>query len=240
MMVMRASLQLRLALLVAGLVHTRTFTSSCIHSLHSEVFRESSHIAAFQTNDDGVGSELNSDQEDLSLEAFQRAKKQERQSFKTDDVADGDGSSDKNENDEIDSLSLQAFQEAKKQQSTSGETTTIDDFDGYQLRDVIVAKFGASYDVAFNPLIVFGFRKLYLNIMPYKLGRRPFRHETELDYLCHLQAVVEILQKYEQLEYVLKQIQETDKKPISGRVPVVAVPIRLKLTKDQVQNIIGR
>ena len=28
------------------------------------------------------------------------------------------------------------------------------------------------------------------NIMPFRLGGKRFRHETEYDYLCHLQAVV--------------------------------------------------
>ena len=28
------------------------------------------------------------------------------------------------------------------------------------------------------------------NVMPFRLGGRRFRHETEYDYLCHLQAVV--------------------------------------------------
>jgi hypothetical protein len=139
-------------------------------------------------------------------------------------------------------LSLEAFQQAKdkqKQQQQQQESRATEDFDGYALRDVIFKKWGSCYDVNFNRVDSFRTRKLYLNIMPYKLGRRPFRHETELDYLSHLQAVVEILQKYEQLDYVLDQISCTDKKPIAGRSPVVAVPIRLDLTKDQVDKIIG-
>ena len=75
--------------------------------------------------------------------------------------------------------------------------------------------------------------------MPFYLGRRPFRHATEYDYLCHLQAVVEILRDYNQLSYVLYQIEETTKKPIPGRVPLVAVPLRLDLTEQQVDAILG-
>jgi hypothetical protein len=145
------------------------------------------------------------------------------------------------DDDDDDDFSLEAFQQAKKKQQKQElqKIQVPDDFDGYALRDVIFEKWGSCYDVAFNRVDALGFRKLYLNIMPYKLGRRPFRHETELDYLCHLQAVVEILQKYEQLDYVLEQISDTEKKPIAGRVPIVAVPIRLDLTKDQVNAIIG-
>jgi hypothetical protein len=152
---------------------------------------------------------------------------------KNDDIDDDD--------DDLD-LSLGAFQQAKekqKQQQKQKERKASKDFDGYALRDVIFKKWGSCYDVNFNRVDSFRTRKLYLNIMPYKLGRKPFRHDTELDYLSHLQAVVEILQKYEQLDYVLEQISDTDKKPIGGRSPVVAVPIRLDLTKDQVNKIIG-
>lgn len=86
--------------------------------------------------------------------------------------------------------------------SSSTETnalTTIGDgeeqeeereFDGYALRDAIYNKWGQCFDVDFQPVTTFGFRELYLNVMPFRLGGKRFRHETELDYLCHLQAVV--------------------------------------------------
>lgn len=44
----------------------------------------------------------------------------------------------------------------------------------------------------FQPVTTFGSRELYLNVMPVRLGSKKFRHETELDYLCHLQAIVSI------------------------------------------------
>lgn len=104
--------------------------------------------------------------------------------------------------------------------------------------------------------------------MPFRLGGRRFRHQTEYDYLCHLQAVVssdqayifvlieqtilltllstfehhekvEILVKYNQLEYILTQIGETTKKPRAGTSPLVAVPLRLDLTPEQVEKILG-
>jgi hypothetical protein len=141
------------------------------------------------------------------------------------------------DDDDLD-LSLGAFQQAKKKQKQQ-QNKAPESFDGYALRDAIFKKWGFCYDVNFNRVDTWRDRQLFLNIMPYKLGRKPFRHDTELDYLSHLQAVVEILRKYEQLDYVLEQISDTDKKPIGGRSPVVAVPIRLDLTKDQVDKIIG-
>ena len=59
-----------------------------------------------------------------------------------------------------------------------------------QLRDAIYNKWGQCFDVNFQPVTTFGFRELYLNVMPFRLGSKRFRHETELDYLCHLQAIV--------------------------------------------------
>jgi hypothetical protein len=152
----------------------------------------------------------------------------------------------KNDNvdvDDDDDFSLGAFQKAKdkqkQQQQKQLDIKAMEDFDGYALRDVIFDKWGSYYDVNFNRMDSFRSRQLYLNILPYQLGRKPCRHDTELDYLSHLQAVVEILRKYEQLDYVLEQIRDTKKKPIAGRVSVEAVPIKLDLTKDEVDKIIG-
>jgi hypothetical protein len=115
-----------------------------------------------------------------------------------------------------------------------------EDFDGYAFRDLLMEKWGACYDVDFNPVDSFGFREIYLNIYPFKMGgRNKWRHSSELDYLCHLQAIVEILEKYEQLDKVIYQIQDTTKTPRMG-APIKAVPIRLDLTKDEVTKILGR
>jgi hypothetical protein len=64
------------------------------------------------------------------------------------------------------------------------------EFDGYAMRDAIYNKWGECFDVDFQKVDSYGFRSVYLNIMPFRLGGKRFRHETELDYLCHLQAVV--------------------------------------------------
>jgi len=113
------------------------------------------------------------------------------------------------------------------------------EFDGYALRDAILNKFGVCWDVDFQRVESYGFRKVYLNILPFKLGGRRFRHESEWDYLCHLQAIVEILQKYDLLDSVLVQLEETKKKPRPGTSPLVAVPLRLDLTEDQIDQILG-
>jgi hypothetical protein len=155
--------------------------------------------------------------------------------------------SEKNDKGDVDNneeeLSMEAFQKAKEQaeaqQKKREQEAQLQEFDGYMLRDVIYNKWGACYDVDFHRVDSFGVRSLYLNVLPFQLGRRPFRHETELDYLCHLQAVVEILQKYNQLDYVLYQMEETTKRPRPGTSPLVAVPLRLDLTPEQVKQILN-
>jgi hypothetical protein len=152
--------------------------------------------------------------------------------------ADNESSPQESGSDDDAELSMQAFLIAKEQLQVQKEDEVVD-FDGYAMRDVILAKWGACFDVDFNRVETFGFRSVYLNILPFKLGRRPFRHESELDYLCHLQAVVEILQKYDQLDFVLYQISETSKKPRPGTSPLIAVPLRLDLSSSQVDEIFG-
>ena len=120
----------------------------------------------------------------------------------------------------------------------SGEEEEAE-FDGYALRDAILNKFGVCWDVDFQRVESYGFRKVYLNILPFKLGSRRFRHQSEWDYLCHLQAIVEILQKYDLLDSVLVQLEETKKKPRPGTSPLVAVPLRLDLTEEQIDQILG-
>ena len=103
-------------------------------------------------------------------------------------------------------INLSSFQEelSKRQQqqqevadNLEEEATDTDDnnkeeeeFDGYAMRDAILNKWGECFDVDFNKVDAYGLRSVYLNIMPFRLGGKRFRHDTELDYLCHLQAVV--------------------------------------------------
>ena len=155
------------------------------------------------------------------------------QCFATDSPAFQDEAVDK---DDDDAWSLDAFQNevTKRQQQQEEEES----FDGYAFRDALFAKWGECFDVDFRRVDNFGFRDIYLNILPFKLGGRRFRHGSELDYLCHLQAVVEILEKYGQLGLVLHAIQESEKTPKMGN-PIKAVPIKLDLSEEDVNKILG-
>ncbi|KAL7474133.1 hypothetical protein ACHAW6_000126 [Cyclotella cf. meneghiniana] len=45
--------------------------------------------------------------------------------------------------------------------------------------------------------------------------------------------------KYNQLGNVIMQLMETTKKPWAGRSPLVAVPLHLDLTPEEVNKILG-
>lgn len=161
-------------------------------------------------------------------------------------VTEDEPSSPANTDDEDDdSLSLAAFQQEinkrtpppPTQQENCEEEEEV--FDGYVMRDILVEKWGHAFDLEFQPVEALGFKEIYLNVMPFRLGSKRFRHATELDYLCHLQAIVEILLKYNQVGTVLYQIDSTTKKPRGGTSPLVAVPLKLDLTPEQVNKILG-
>ena len=163
---------------------------------------------------------------------------------KDDDKEDKSESSTNDEEINISSFQQELAKREQQQVADDLESVTAtceetEEFDGYMMRDAIYNKFGECFDVDFNKVDSYGFRSVYLNIMPFRLGGKRFRHKTELDYLCHLQAVVEILQKYNQLDYVLAQLEETNKKPRAGTSPLIAVPLRLDLTEEQVNQIMG-
>jgi len=139
-----------------------------------------------------------------------------------------------------DNLSLAAFQqEVSKREPQQEDDDDDEEFDGYVMRDIIVEKWGQAFDLEFQRVEAMGFKEVYLNVMPFRLGSRKFRHATELDYLCHLQAVVEILLKYDQVGNILYQIDATNKKPRAGTSPLLAVPLKLDLTPEQVDKILG-
>ena len=200
-------------------------------------------------NDDSV-KDINDGDEKINLSSFQKelSKRQQQQDLMVDSEQ---------------MASVMSITDA----DDNTETEEEEEFDGYAMRDAILNKWGECFDVDFNRVDSYGFRSVYLNILPFRLGGKRFRRksldvllnfllfccstltptpllfansdETELDYLCHLQAVVEILQKYDQLDYVLAQLNETNKKPRAGTSPLIAVPLRLDLTEEQVNQILG-
>ena len=73
--------------------------------------------------------------------------------------------------------------------------------------------------------------------VPVFLSNNPIQCSTQLNETMVIK--VEILEKYDQLEYVLTQLEETNKKPRAGTSPLVAVPFRLDLTEDELESILN-
>lgn len=129
---------------------------------------------------------------------------------------------------------LESFKSAKKKQAENSFSGVENlEFDGYALQDLLVAKCGASLDIEFQR---FG-DKLYCTVLPILGFGTPLRsrHDTELDYLMHLQGVIEILRKYDNLEYFLAFVETTKKTPKRG---TDAVLCRLNLSEEQAAQII--
>lgn len=149
------------------------------------------------------------------------------------EAADADSSDAKEENDG--DLSIQTFQQRKRHQQQPKQKstkTTTSDFDGYALRDLLIEKWGVPLDIDFQrgPNA-----QVYCTILPVAFGSRKCRHFQELDYLMHLQGVVEILEKYNQLELFLSFIETTNKKPKAG---TDSVPFRLDLSREEMETIL--
>lgn len=144
---------------------------------------------------------------------------------------------------DVDSFSVASFQKAAAAaaQEKPEMNVTISDkesgiIDGYGLRDMLVDKWGVPLDIDFQR----GFSQLpfvYVTVLPVVgFGSRKSRHLTELDYLMHLQAVVEILDEYDNLEAWLGFVQGTKQTPKPG---VTSVPYRLDLSPSQLQKVLG-
>ncbi|KAJ1629741.1 hypothetical protein T492DRAFT_1008517 [Pavlovales sp. CCMP2436] len=116
------------------------------------------------------------------------------------------------------------------------EALAAEDFDGYTLRQLLVDKWGQSYDVELAVTQVLSSQFVYLQIFPWEISRKPFRHSDERAYLEHLQAVAELLVEWGQCATVKQQIRETDKEPRRTTNPISTVPLRLNLPKELVRS----
>ena len=151
-------------------------------------------------------------------------------------------------------VSIEAFQNAKNKKSlissastssfkeTSTSTTTDDaesssspDFDGYKLRDLLVKKWGVPLDVDFQRGDMN--TAVYCSVLPVVgFGNATkSRHDTELDYLMHLQGIIEILNKYDNLDPFLLFLNTTNRIPKPG---IGSVPYKLVLSPSSLKQIL--
>lgn len=156
------------------------------------------------------------EKEQVSVESsFQQAKNKEES------INDENGSLG------MEDLSLEAFRAAVATSKAPSPT----DLDGYALRDLLISRWGAPLDVDFQrqPGAV------YCTVLPVAFGSRKCRHESEISYLMHLQGVIEVLQKYNNLDAFVNFLLTTDKTP---RVGTDSLPFRLQLSNEQRDKIL--
>jgi hypothetical protein len=115
---------------------------------------------------------------------------------------------------------LEAFQSAVVSKEKEEEDV---DFDGYKLRDLLIEKWGVPLDIDFQRGI--GGQTVYCTVLPVAYGSKKCRHESELDYLMHLQGVIEII----------ISLQKTRRSPKPG---VESVPFLLELDSQSLKQIL--
>jgi len=175
---------------------------------------------------------------DVSMDSFQRAQQKfmSKPSDSNESSSSSSSSSTTSSSPSVDAdnaLSAQAFQSAVASSGKKENTDGDIDFDGYKLRDLLVQKWGVQLDVDFQR--GYGGGTVYCTVLPVAFGSRRCRHESELDYLMHLQAVVGVLKKYDNLDPFIFFVQSTNKQPKPG---VESAPFLMKLNEDQLKAIL--
>jgi len=142
-------------------------------------------------------------------------------------------------NDDDDGAWMDAFAAAK---DANADEITINgtqlplDFDGYAMQDLLLSKWNMPLDIDFQRTG----RQIYCTVLPqlgYGGGPLTCRFDTELNYLMHLQGVVEVLHKYDQLEGFISFVEGTRKVPKRG---TDSVPFRLRLSEEGVGRIVPK
>lgn len=129
---------------------------------------------------------------------------------------------------------MDAFASAKNRNEDEEAMEDLN-YDGYALQDLLLSKWGVSLDVDFQKIG----DNVYCTVLPLVGYGSPLRsrHNTELDYLMHLQGVVEILHKYDNLSAFIAFINETNKVPKRG---TDSVPFRLNLSDEDKSRVFSR
>lgn len=168
-----------------------------------------------------------------------RRAKAESEAIDSGELPDYDGADDPFSAENFRAVADRAAREKKKQRVSDGDDgddggrRPPESFDGYKLRDLLLSKWGKPLDVDLQRRPP---RSVYCTIMPVAYGSRKCRHGTELEYLMHLQGIVEILDKYDNLELFLDFIRTTNRTPLGG---TDSVPFLMALSDDELDRILG-
>ena len=102
----------------------------------------------------------------------------------------------------------------------------LQEFDGYKFRDLIVSQWGAAYDIQIKREMWLGKPMLFLNVMWKYLGQQSF-HLSEQEYLEHLQALAELVVKWDRVDHLKEEIRKQRKRPNAYFGYAVALPLNL-------------
>jgi hypothetical protein len=184
-----------------------------------------------------AGATGNDKNNDVSVSSYQQAKRKLEEHKSGRQVASSANRSSK----DLDSvatsssLSLEAFQAAVMATTDTDLEADSFEYDGYKLRDLLVSKWGVPLDVDFQR--GYSGSTVYCTVLPVVgFGTSKARHATELEYLMHLQAVVEILHQYDNLDAFTTFVEAARRAPKPG---TESVPFRLDLNDRDVRKILG-
>lgn len=129
---------------------------------------------------------------------------------------------------------MEAFTAAKKK-SDGDDDDKVEtlEYDGYALQDLLLSKWGIPLDVDFQRIG----GQIYCTVLPalgFGGGPLQSRHGSELEYLMHLQGVIEVLHKYDNLYEFIAFVETTTRVPKRG---TDSVPFRLNLSREDVDKI---
>jgi len=103
------------------------------------------------------------------------------------------------------------------------ENDQHENFDGYKLRDLLLNKWGRSYDIQLKGTPWMNGQTLVtVNIM-WKYQEQQSFHLSQEDYLCHLEAITHYLKKWNAVNHFIEYVNSTREKPRVAKA--VAVPI---------------
>ncbi|CAM9711246.1 unnamed protein product [Chrysoparadoxa australica] len=120
---------------------------------------------------------------------------------------------------------------AQERREKQREKHLKENFDGYAVLELIESKWGLPYDLQLHPAIIAGKQLITLNVMWTHLGQSRFPH-TEQEYMEHLQAIAELLVRWDRVDHFIECINDARKKPRQG----TAVPIPMNLPPDEVNQ----
>lgn len=106
------------------------------------------------------------------------------------------------------------------------EREANDVFDGYALSDLIVDKWGMPYDIQIKTLVFAGKPLIHLNVMWRYLGQQSFPL-TEQQYLEHLEAIAQLVIKWDRVDHVKELIRTCRKRPQAYFGYAVSLPLDL-------------